>query len=199
MPPLEVAGLRTLFPLRFSGRLHRDGGQRGVFVGLAEVIRRPFVREQRHWVFPNVVGDARAGGQRERVQGLLGDVRGQPADHRPGSGFEPGFRPVLALEPELHHLELERPHRRQQRRLDGRMPQVQRLDHAFLQQLLQPLPELLVLRRVGIVQVAERLRREPRAKMSAVKDYEAEGLAFIAAPGTSETARFCRQSQNKVA
>jgi len=78
----------------------------------------------------------------------------------PRRSFQPCFSAVLALQTELNHLELQWPDRRQQRRLHRGITQVQRLDDTFLQQLLQPLPELLEFRGVRIVQVTERFRRE---------------------------------------
>jgi hypothetical protein len=52
-------------------RLYRQRGQRHVLVRLAEIARRPVVGEQDDGVLSHVVGHARAGGQRERVEFVL--------------------------------------------------------------------------------------------------------------------------------
>src|ERR1039457_118999 len=143
-------------------RLHRHSGERTVFVRLAKIIRRPLVLEQHHGISADVVGNARAGWQREGIKLIFFDVRRQPADDAPRRGFEARFRAVFAFEPELHYFKLQRADGGEQRRFDGRVAEIQRLDDAFLQKLLEALAELLVFSRVRIVQIRKRFRREAR-------------------------------------
>jgi hypothetical protein len=56
----------------------------------------------------------------------------------------------------LHHFKLQRPDGGQQRRLGRGVAQLQHLDDAFLQQLVQAGAKLFVLGRVGIVQPGKR-------------------------------------------
>jgi len=62
----------------------------------------------------------------------------------------------------LHDFKLQRTDGGKQRRFDGRVAQIQRLDDAFLQKLVEALAELFVLPRVRIVQIRKRLGREAR-------------------------------------
>src|SRR6266487_2339158 len=76
-------GLLSDFDIRisdlFSRRLNRQRGERNKLVCLAEIIRRPLVLEQHDGILADVVGEARAGGERDRVQVVFLQVRRQPA------------------------------------------------------------------------------------------------------------------------
>ena len=62
----------------------------------------------------------------------------------------------------MHHFELERADRGEDRHFGGGVFEVQNLDDAFLQELVEPLAELFILARVRIVQVRETLGRKTR-------------------------------------
>lgn len=61
LPPSVLLAVPLVFPCC----LQRQGGERSILVGLGEIVRRPFVLEKHDRVFADVVGNARASGQRQ--------------------------------------------------------------------------------------------------------------------------------------
>ena len=92
----------------------------------------------------------------------VGPLLVQPAHELPGRGLKLGLHAVFRLQPVLRHLELQRPHGRQQRGGGGRVLNGKLLHDAFEDKLLEPRPERLEFGRHRIVEVGKTFRRETR-------------------------------------
>jgi hypothetical protein len=97
----------------------------------------PTRREQQHRLLEHVGRQGRPARQ-VALQRVHVRLRREPPQHAPRGGGEAGGRPVLALEPVLDDLELERADGRQQRRLADRLPHPQALHDALLQSWSSP-------------------------------------------------------------
>ena len=84
-------------------------------------------------------GDDEAGIIRSAIRGRERRERGRidPTHERPRSGCHAGLGAVLGLQAPLHDFELQRADGGKQRGPGGCVARRERLDHAFLQELLQ--------------------------------------------------------------
>ena len=106
-----------------------------------------------------VGGEFDAGGQAEGTRVVVEAGR-QPADGGPRGGFEFGFRAVFGLEPVLDDFELEGADGGEQGRGGRVVGEVELLDDAFLEELVEAFAELFVFGGAGIAEVGEAFGRE---------------------------------------
>src|ERR1017187_8389231 len=142
--------------------LQRQLPQPELRILLQEIAQGPVVGEKGHRLVELVRAKAHSRRHDQARWVPEGRMGLDPAKEGPRCLFKARLRAVLAFQPVLHDLELQRADGREKGRPRGSRPGGQRLDDALLQELLQARPEFLGVGRIGVRYEGEHLRREPR-------------------------------------